>query len=121
MSRSWRCSLVGLALAVVLMLAAPAVRAADTGGPDWVKPAATTAITYGTIYGVVLTAVQSARVLITALAPFEWLAVAQTFGVPMFVVPVMAQLVPAVRHWAPDAADSLQRSLFGSADTYAAQ
>ena len=121
MPRSRRRPLVALALAAALMLAAPAARAADTGGPEWVKPAATTAITYGTIYGFVLTAVQSARVLITALAPLEWLATAQTFGIPMFVVPVMAQLVPAVRQWAPDAADSLQRSLFGSADAYAAQ
>ncbi len=90
----------------------PDAPGADTSGAvrsDWVRSATTTAVTYGSIYTAVLVAVQTARVIITAVTPFEFLATAQTFGIPLFVVPIMAQLIPAVRQWAPQATDTMAR------------
>lgn len=109
------------ALCLFLVLAGVAVPARASAGDgaerraEWVKPVATTAITYGTLYAAVLTAVTGARLTITALAPLEWLSASLTFGTPLFVIPVMAQLVPAVRQWAPAAAEALERSLGGGA------
>jgi uncharacterized membrane protein YgdD (TMEM256/DUF423 family) len=100
-----------MVLVLVLMMGAAGARAANTESgnlqPDMLKSVSTTAITYGSIYAAVLVAVQGARVIITALSPTAFLATAQTFGIPLFVVPVMAQLVPAVRQWAPQAVDGV--------------
>lgn len=86
--------------------AAPAVDATPEAA-DWAKPTATAVVTYGSIYTAVLATVQSARWIIAAAAPLEWAATAQTFGTPLLVMPIMVQLIPVVRRWAPEAVDAM--------------
>ena len=111
---SARPALTGIIMVLVVLVvlvgttgAQAAKTESDNTQPDMLKSVSTTAITYGSIYAAVLVAVQGARVIITALSPTAFLTTAQTFGIPLFVVPVMAQLVPAVRQWAPQAVDGV--------------
>ena len=72
------------------------------------KPFTTAAITYSSLYTIVVTGVRSTQAVMGSLVPIEWLATAQTYGTPLILVPIMAQLIPAVRQWAPQAADTLE-------------
>ena len=106
---SYRRPFAILGVATALALSAAQATAGDAGSserlPDWLKPAATKAITYGSIYTAVLAAEQGTRLAIVTLAPIEWLGVTQTFGIPLVMVPLMAELIPEVRQWAPKAVD----------------
>lgn len=73
------------------------------GQPDWIKPAAT----YSSLYLVVVSAVQVARLAITAIAPAAWLMPAQMFGIPLVVMPVMLTAGPGLRQFVPQAVDRL--------------
>ena len=97
--RLWS-GLLGIVCLALVLIATPA-GASQSGRQDWLQPAVTTVSIYGSLYVVVVIAVQSARHGVAAVAPTAWVDLAQTFGVPLLVVPVMANLVPAVRSAVP--------------------
>lgn len=73
--------------------------------PGWVRPTATTAAIYGSLYVLVVGAVQVATRLVDAVAPASWGAASQTFGIPLLMVPLMAQMVPLLRRTVPATVD----------------
>jgi hypothetical protein len=86
----------------LLTLASCSASAEEAGGwPGWVRPTVTRAIIYGSLYGIVVVSVQVASTIIESVASVAWGASAQTFGIPLLVVLVMAQLVPALRQAVP--------------------
>jgi len=99
---------IGVVVAVILLCCSEATFAAEepaaSAPQSWVTEATSSTLLYGSIYLSVVTAVQAARLVLTAVTPVEWLGLAQALGVPAVVVPIMVQLVPTVKQWVPQAA-----------------
>lgn len=78
----------------------------DDGAESALTPYVQTAATYGSLYVIVVASVQVAGGIIAAAAPASWSATAQTFGVPLLVVPLMAEMVPRIRRNVPPFVES---------------
>lgn len=101
-------ALAAVLLACLWLTVATSRAAAGTEQDSgWIRPTATATATYGSIYMVVVGVVQAARIVITAVAPAEWLMAAQVFGIPMVVMPVVMQVGPEIRALAPHVVDRI--------------
>jgi len=87
----------GWLIVVGTLMLAPAARADDGNGPDWLQPAVSTGILAVSLYSGALLISQVTRLAIVTAAPVAWAGTLQTFAVPAAMVGVMSQLIPSMR------------------------